>query len=100
MIKSNLLFVDANRKIYTTYTQYKSPKQIKPSPPKASKPVSKAKPQPVHVTQPVRADELVSVALISTVEHDVEKILAALNVRTAYHLCEALNKIFKADKAA
>jgi hypothetical protein len=106
MLKSNLLYADADKKIYTKYTEYKSPTQIKPKPKKA-KPQSKRKvkatpatisvPETVVLATPAPA-AVRTVAIqqkIDSIDQDVEKIMATINLRTAYALFFTLKKMFK-----
>jgi len=108
MLSTNLLRADENRKLYTAHTEYKTEKQLKPTPKKAKplpklKAKAKAKPTTVSVPKTVTlanpAPAVVRTVHVQqnpdTVNNDVERILSMLNVRTAHKLCEALNKIFK-----
>jgi len=104
MLSSNLLYADSDKKLYTKHSVYKTPKEL----PKKTKPQPKRKvnatPATVSVPQTVTlatpAPAVVRTVHVQqkpdTVNNDVERILSMLNVRTAYKLCEALNKIFKA----
>jgi hypothetical protein len=106
MLKSNLLYADENKRLYTKYTEYKSPAQIKPKPKKA-KPQSKSKvkatpatisvPETVVLATPAPA-AVHTVAIqqkIDSIDQDVEKIMATINLRTAYALFFILKKMFK-----
>jgi hypothetical protein len=97
MVDTNLLYADAERKLYTRHTEYKTLKQLKPTPKakKAKKPVV-AKPKPVVAPEPVRTVHVQQ--KVDTVDQDVERILSMLNVRTAHKLREALNNIFSTHK--
>jgi hypothetical protein len=108
MLKSNLLYADENKRLYTKYTEYKTPKQIKPTPKKAKPPPkrkakAKAKPTTVSVPQTVTlatpAPAVVRTAhvqqKIDSIDQDVEKIMATINLRTAYALFFILKKMFK-----
>ena len=108
MLKSNLLYADADRKIYTKYTEYKTPTQIKPKPKKAKPPPkrkakAKAKPTTVSVPQTVTLATPAPAAVrtvaiqqkIDSIDQDVEKIMATINLRTAYALFFILKKMFK-----
>ena len=102
MLNTNLLYADADKKLYTKHKEYKTTKQL----PKKTKPPTqrKAKPAPVPAPAPkpvaTPAPAVVRTVHVQqkpdTINNDVERILSMLNVRTAHKLCEALNKIFKA----
>ena len=105
MLKSNLLYADENKRLYTKYTEYKSPTQISPKPskrkPKAAKikakPVTVSVPETVTMTSPT-PPVVRTVAVqqkIDSIDQDVEKIMATINLRTAYALFFTLKKMFK-----
>jgi hypothetical protein len=104
MMSYNLLYADADKKLYTKHKEYKTPNEL----PKKTKPPiqRKAKPAPATVSVPQTATLATPAPAVvrtvhvqqkpDTINNDVERILSMLNVRTAHKLCEALNKIFKA----
>jgi hypothetical protein len=100
MLNTNLLYADADKKLYTKHKEYKTTKQL----PKKTKPITqrKAKPAPAPAPKPAATPAPAVVRTVhvqqkpDTINNDVERILSMLNVRTAHKLCEALNKIFKA----
>jgi len=102
MISYNLLYADADKKLYTKHKEYKTVKQL----PKKTKPPTQRKakpaPAPAPAPKPVATPAPAVVRTVhvqqkpDTINNDVERILSMLNVRTAHKLCEALNKIFKA----
>ena len=100
MISYNLLYADADKKLHTKHSVYKTPKEL----PKKAKPPTqrKAKPAPAPSPKPTATPAPAVVRTVhvqqkpDTINNDVERILSMLNVRTAHKLCEALNKIFKA----
>jgi len=107
MLKSKLLFVGADKKLYTHYTEYKTPTQITPKI-KADKKVkakSKLKAKPVTVSVPEKvvvatpAPAVVRTLAVQqkldSIDQDVEKIMATINLRTAYALFFTLKKMFK-----
>lgn len=105
MLKSKLLFVGADKKIYTHYTEYKTPTQIMPKIKAAKKVKSKLKAKPVTVSVPEKVvvatpapavvRTLAVQQKIDSIDQDVEKIMATINLRTAYALFFTLKKMFK-----
>ena len=105
MLKWNLLYADENKRLYTKYTEYKTPTQIKPKPIKRKPKAVKLKATPVTVSVPetlvlaTPAPAVVrTVAVqqkIDSIDQDVEKIMATINLRTAYALFFTLKKMFK-----
>jgi len=103
MLKWNLLYADENKKLYTKYAEYKTPTQIKPKPIKRKPKAVKLKATPVTVsvpetvtspTQPIVRTVAVQ-QKIDSIDQDVEKIMATINLRTAYALFFTLKKMFK-----
>jgi hypothetical protein len=91
MISTNLLYADADKKLYTKHKEYKTikqlPKQAKPPIQRKAKPASAPAPKPVATPAPVPATR-------STAQQEVENILSTLNIRTARLLLENLTDIF------
>jgi hypothetical protein len=93
MISYNLLYADADKKLYTKYKEYKTIKQL----PKKTKPPTqrKAKPAPAPAPKPAATPASTPVpATRSTAQQEVENILSTLNIRTARLLLENLTDIF------
>ena len=105
MLKSKLLFVGADKKIYTHYTEYKTPTQIMPTTKAAKKVKPKLKAKPVTVSVPEKVvvatpapavvRTLAVQQKIDSIDQDVEKIMTTINLRTAYALFFTLKKMFK-----
>jgi hypothetical protein len=93
MLSTNLLYADADKKLYTKHKEYKTTKQL----PKQAKPPTQRKaklapaPKPAATPAPVSAP--VS-ATRSTAQQEVENILSTLNIRTARLLLEKLDELF------
>jgi hypothetical protein len=91
MISYNLLYADADKKLYTKHKEYKTikqlPKQAKPPTQRKAKPAPAPAPKPVATPAPVPATR-------STAQQEVENILSTLNIRTARLLLENLTDIF------
>ena len=91
MMSYNLLYADADKKLYTKHKEYKTikqlPKQAKPPIQRKAKPASAPAPKPVATPAPVPATR-------STAQQEVENILSTLNIRTARLLLENLTDIF------
>jgi hypothetical protein len=89
MMSYNLLYADADKKLYTKHKEYKTIKQL----PKQAKPPTQRKakqapaPKPAATPAPVPATR-------STAQQEVENILSTLNIRTARLLLENLTDIF------
>jgi hypothetical protein len=95
MLNTNLLYADADKKLYTKHKEYKTPKQL----PKQTKPPTqrKAKPAPAPAPKPAVKPAPVSApvsAIRSTAQQEVENILSTLNIRTARLLLEKLDELF------
>jgi len=91
MLSTNLLYADADKKLYTKHKEYKTTKQL----PKKTKPPTqrKAKPAPAPAPKPAATPTPVP-ATRSTAQQEVESILSTLNIRTARLLLENLTEIF------
>jgi hypothetical protein len=91
MMSYNLLYADADKKLYTKHKEYKTinqlPKKTKPPIQRKAKPASAPAPKPVATPAPVPATR-------STAQQEVENILSTLNIRTARLLLENLTDIF------
>jgi len=97
MLSTNLLYADADKKLYTKHKEYKTTKQL----PKKTKPPTqrKAKPAPAPASAPKPAATPAPVsapvsATRSTAQQEVENILSTLNIRTARLLLEKLDELF------
>jgi hypothetical protein len=93
MMSYNLLYADADKKLYTKHKEYKTPNEL----PKKTKPPiqRKAKPASAPAPKPVATPAPTSVpATRSTAQQEVENILSTLNIRTARLLLENLTDIF------
>jgi hypothetical protein len=93
MISYNLLYADADKKLYTKHKEYKTVKQL----PKKTKPPTQRKAKPAPAPKPVATPAPVSApvpATRSTAQQEVENILSTLNIRTARLLLENLTDIF------
>jgi len=95
MLSTNLLYADADKKLYTKHKEYKTTKQL----PKKTKPITqrKAKPAPAPAPKPAATPAPVSApvsATRSTAQQEVENILSTLNIRTARLLLEKLDELF------
>jgi hypothetical protein len=91
MLNTNLLYADADKKLYTKHKEYKTtkqlPKQTKPPTQRKAKPAPAPAPKPAPVSAPVSATR-------STAQQEVENILSTLNIRTARLLLEKLDELF------
>jgi len=100
MLSTNLLYADADKKLYTKHKEYKTtkqlPKKTKPPTQRKAKPAQAPAPKPAATPAPAVVRTVHVQQKPDTINNDVERILSMLNVRTAHKLCEALNKIFKA----
>jgi hypothetical protein len=89
MLSTNLLYADADKKLYTKHKEYKTTKQL----PKQAKPPIQRKAKPAPAPKPVATPAPVP-ATRSTAQQEVENILSTLNIRTARLLLENLNDLF------
>jgi hypothetical protein len=89
MMSYNLLYADADKKLYTKHKEYKTPNELpkKTKPPTQRKAKQASAPKPVATPAPVPATR-------STAQQEVENILSTLNIRTARLLLENLTDIF------
>jgi hypothetical protein len=91
MISTNLLYADADKKLYTKHKEYKTIKQL----PKKTKPPTQRKAKQAPAPKPVATPAPTSVpATRSTAQQEVENILSTLNIRTARLLLEKLDELF------
>ena len=89
MLSTNLLYADADKKLYTKHSVYKTIKQL----PKKTKPPIQRKAKPAPAPKPAATPSPVT-ATRSTAQQEVESILSTLNIRTARLLLENLNDLF------
>ena len=89
MISYNLLYADADKRLYTKHKEYKTIKQL----PKKTKPPTQRKAKPAPAPKPAATPSPVT-ATRSTAQQEVESILSTLNIRTARLLLENLNDLF------
>ena len=93
MLNTNLLYADADKKLYTKHKEYKTTKQL----PKQTKPPTQRKAKPAPAPKPAVKTAPVSAhvsATRSTAQQEVENILSTLNIRTARLLLEKLDELF------
>jgi hypothetical protein len=97
MISYNLLYADADKKLYTKHKEYKTvkqlPKKTKPPTQRKAQPAPAPAPAPKPVATPAPVSAPVS-ATRSTAQQEVENILSTLNIRTARLLLEKLDELF------
>jgi hypothetical protein len=97
MLSTNLLYADADKKLYTKHKEYKTtkqlPKKTKPPTQRKAKPAPTPAPAPKPAATPAPVSAPVS-ATRSTAQQEVENILSTLNIRTARLLLEKLDELF------